>query len=179
MANNKIAKRLFALVVFVIIICGGFEPLYESSAAEAVFGPNNKVLDVIVGKWITEGQTKGSANTASVKIHASDIYEWVSGGVFVLHTAYGRIGSVDAERVEIIGYDKATRNYQSHFFDSQGNIGTDQLTIDGNVWKWQGTKTRATGVFSENGKTLTAQHERSDDGVHWVPSMDVVLRKIE
>jgi hypothetical protein len=34
-------------------------------------------------------------------------------------------------------------------------------------------------VFTDNGKTLTARHERSNDGVHWQASMNVVLRKID
>jgi hypothetical protein len=38
---------------------------------------------------------------------------------------------------------------------------------------------RAAGGFSDDGRMLTAHHERSDDGEHWIPPMTVVLRKIE
>jgi hypothetical protein len=34
-------------------------------------------------------------------------------------------------------------------------------------------------VFSDDGRMLTAHHERSDDGEHWIHPMTVVLRKIE
>lgn len=66
-----------------------------------------------------------------------------------------------------------------HFFDSQGNISRHDLTIQGRTWIWQGEHTRCTGVFSEDGKTQTAHRERTDDGVNWVPSMDVTLRRVE
>lgn len=46
-------------------------------------------------------------------------------------------------------------------------------------WIWQGEHTRCTGVFSADGMTQTAHHERTDDGVNWVHSMDVTLRKVE
>lgn len=179
MATQKNAIRLIALVALATTFCMGFEPLCDSAGSEPLPGPKNKLVALFIGRWITEGQTIAGANASSVKIHSSDIYEWAPGGFFVVHTAYGRIGSVDAGGVEIISYDKATGKYQSHFYDSQGNIRTDQLSVNGNVWKWQGKKTRCTGVFSENGKILTAHHERSDDGVHWVPSMDVILTKVE
>jgi hypothetical protein len=53
------------------------------------------------------------------------------------------------------------------------------LTVRDGVWTWQGETARCTGVLSDDGKTLTAHHERSDDGVNWTPSMDVTLTKVE
>jgi hypothetical protein len=92
---------------------------------------------------------------------------------------YGRVGDIGVGGVEIIGYDPIGRRYQVHFFDSQGIASRHGLTIGGRTWIWQGEHTRCTGNFSEDGKTLTAHHERTDDGANWVPSMDVILRKVE
>jgi hypothetical protein len=86
---------------------------------------------------------------------------------------------MDVGSTEIIGYDAASQTYRSYFFDSQGNITTDELTVQGDTWTWNGEKTRTTAVFTDNGKTQTAHHERSDDGVNWVPSMEVTLTKVE
>jgi hypothetical protein len=33
-------------------------------------------------------------------------------------------------------------------------------------------------VFTDNGKTQTAHHERLDDDGNWVPAMDVTLTKV-
>src|SRR5215831_6021424 len=136
-------------------------------------------LDVFIGRWLTEGETVGGPEGPAIKIVASDVYESGPGGRFVIHPAYGRIGNVGVGGLEIIGSDPVTGQYRAYFFDSQGNIITETLSYRDGTWTWQGEHARCTGVFSEDGKTLTARHERSDDGKHWEPSMTVTLRKIE
>ena len=142
-------------------------------------GPEPKRLEAIIGRWMTEGLTIAGAGAPAVKIVASDVYEWAPGGFFVVHPAYGRIGDVGAGGIEIIGYDAASKQCRGHFFDSQGNVSTLELTVRDGVWTWRGERTRCTGVFSDDGKSMAAHHERSDDGVTWVPSMDVTLTKVE
>lgn len=142
-------------------------------------GPEHKLLDVFIGKWINEGHTVASADAPAVKILTSDVYEWIPGGFFVLHTAYGRVGNLDVGGTEIIGYDEATKKYRTHFFDGQGNLTAEELTVQGDTWTWKGETTRCTAVFTDNGKTQTAHHERLDDEGNWVPSMEVMLTKVE
>ncbi len=142
-------------------------------------GPEHKRLEVLIGKWMNEGQTIAGASAPAVKILTSDVYEWMPGGFFVLHTAYGRIGNRDVGGTEIIGYDAASQKYRSHFFDSQGNISTQEVTASGDTWKWTGEQTRCTAVFTDQGKTQTAHHERLDEQGNWVPAMDVTLTKVE
>jgi hypothetical protein len=96
-----------------------------------------------------------------------------------MHPAYGRIGSVEVGGLEVIGHDPGTGQYRTHFFDSQGSVTTQTLSYADGTWTWQGTHARCKGVFTDGGKMLTAHHERSDDGVHWVHSMTVRLRKID
>jgi Protein of unknown function (DUF1579) len=141
--------------------------------------PEQQRLQVFIGKWINEGHTVASADAPSVKILTSDVYEWMPGGFFVLHTAYGRIGDIDVGGVEIIGYDAATKTYRTHFFDSQGNISSQELATSGDTWKWSGEQTRCTAVFTDQGKTQTAHHERLDEQGNWVPSMEVILIRVE
>ena len=136
-------------------------------------------LDVFIGRWLTEGETVDGREGPAMQIVASDVYEWAPAGRFVMHPAYGRIGDVGVGGLEIIGNDPATGQYRTYFFDSQGNISTETLSYSDGTWTWQGEHARCTGVFSGDGKTLTARHERSDDGKHWEPSMTVTLRKIE
>ncbi len=142
-------------------------------------GAPHSLLDVFIGKWINEGHTIESPDAPSARILTSDVYEWMRGGFFILHTAYGRIGNMDVGGTEIISYDAAGRKYRSYFFDSQGNISMDELTVEGDTWTWKGEKRRATAVFTDNGKTQTVHHERLDDKGNWVPSMDVTLIKVE
>jgi hypothetical protein len=153
----------------------------DATQAKRGPGPEHRLLDVFIGKWINEGHTVATAEAPGAKILTSDIYEWTAGGYFVLHTAYGLAGGVDGGGVEIISYDAEHKKYVSHFFDSQGNISVHDLTYQDGVWtwlgKWAGDWHRCRAEFSEDGKVQTAHHERSDDGVHWVPSMEVKLVK--
>jgi Protein of unknown function (DUF1579) len=141
-------------------------------------GPEYERLNVFVGRWITEGHTVPGGAGPALKITSSDVYEWAPGGFFILHTAYGRIGDGAGGGIEIIGYDPDRKSYRTQFFDSQGNTVSEELSFRDGLWHWSGARVRCTGVFSEEGRVLTAHHERSDDGVTWTPSMEVTLTRI-
>ena len=81
--------------------------------------------------------------------------------------------------IEIVGYDATSKTYGSTFFDSQGNCSKSELTVQGSNWTWTGEKTRCTSVSSRDGKSMSAHHKRTDDGVKWIPSMDATLTKVE
>src|SRR5262245_14580607 len=138
-------------------------------------GPEHERLEVFIGKWITEGHTVASDGAPSLKITASDIYEWAAGGFFILHSAYGTIGDAAVGGIEIIGYDPGKGTYRTHFFDSQGNVTNEELSFSAGNWHWRGSNVRCTGRFSDDGKRITALHERSDDGVVWTPSMEITI----
>jgi hypothetical protein len=146
-------------------------------------GAEHRRLDVFIGRWINEGHTIATADAPSVKILTSDVYEWAPGGFFVLHYAYGLVGTLSGGGIEVIGYDAGSKRYTSHFFDSQGNVVTSELTFDNGVWTWLGPWAgqghRATATYSDDGKIQKCLHERSDDGRTWIPSMDIVLTKVE
>ena len=140
--------------------------------------PAYRLLDAFVGKWINEGHTIPQDGEDSAKILTSDIYEWAVGGFFLVHTTYGRMGDRDGGGMEIITYDADNRVYRSHFFGSDGDISTHQLTVRDGVWTWAGETKRCTATFTADGKTQEAQHESSLDGHNWKPSMTVTLTKI-
>ena len=136
-------------------------------------------LNVFIGRWLTEGETVATPEAPSVRIFASDVYQWGPGGRFIVHPAYGRIGDQEVGGLEVITYDAATDQFRTHFFDHAGNVIVEALTFRSGTWTWQAAHHRCKGVFTDNGRTLTAHHERSEDGKHWVPSMVVTLRKVE
>ena len=142
-------------------------------------GPEIRLLEVFIGKWINQGDTIAAPGAPSVEITTSDVYEWMPGGFFILHTAYGRIGTMDVGGTEILGYDPAARKHFSRFFDSRGNIHETELIAKGNTWTWKGKTTGCTAVFTDNNKVQTAHHVRLDENGKWVPSMEVVLIKVQ
>src|SRR5262249_33119324 len=94
------------------------------------------------------------------------------------HPYHGLVGDRGVGGLEVISPDPATGQYRTHFFDGEGNVSTQTLSARDGDWYWHGPRTRCKGVFSDGGRTLTAHHERSDDGENWAPSMTVTLRKI-
>ncbi len=90
--------------------------------------PELDKLNIFIGRWITEGETVAQADAPAVPIVASDIYQWLPGGHFVMHPAYGRIGGVGVGGLEIIGFDSMSGQFQCHFFDSQGTTTTQTLS---------------------------------------------------
>jgi hypothetical protein len=142
-------------------------------------GPEYQPLEVLVGRWMTVGETVAAADAPASKIFASDVYEWVPGGFFILHTAYGTIGNLGVGGIEMIGYDSNKKQFQTHFFDSQGNVTREELTINGDTIKWKGTEVRCTGTVQDNGRKLVCRHERLEADGNWVTSMDVTLTRVD
>jgi hypothetical protein len=158
---------------------GGHDLHSSARAAVPEPGREHKRLEVFVGKWINEGQTVARADASSRTILTSDVNDWMPGGFFVLHTAYGRIGNMHVGGAEIISYDTASQTYRAHVFDNRGAISTDEVTVQGDTWTWKGATTGATAVFTDDGKTLGAHHVRLDADGTWVPAMEVTVTKVE
>jgi hypothetical protein len=99
-----------------------------------------------------------------MQILTSDVYEWVPGGFFVMHTAYGKIGDIDVGAVEILCYDPEVGHYWSQLFDSGGTASVSTLRESDGVWTWRGERTRCTVTFSDNDTVQSAHHELRLDG---------------
>ena len=142
-------------------------------------GPQHEALDAWVGRWINQGHTLDGDGKPGMTITTSDVYEWVPGGFFVVHSAYGRVGEFGGGAVEVIGWDEGSGEYRSHLFDNAGNVVVSRLVARGDTWTYYGDTTRSTVVFSDDNHVQTVRHERTDDGTSYVPSMRVTLTKID
>jgi Protein of unknown function (DUF1579) len=142
-------------------------------------GPEHRALEVLIGRWINEGETVATDETLATAIVTSDVYEWAPGGFFVLHVAYGRIGDLGVGGVEIIGYDPDTRSYQCYFFDSEGGTNRQELTLGDGEVTWEGDGTRCDATFEDGGRVLVAHHKMMAEHGDWVPSMEVTLRRVD
>jgi hypothetical protein len=52
-------------------------------------------LEILIGKWVNVCKTEPMGDDPPLDIVTSDIYEWLPGGYFILHQAYGRLGNMD------------------------------------------------------------------------------------
>jgi hypothetical protein len=157
----------------VISVAAGME---TTGRTAAVADSRHQALSVLIGKWINEGHTIGTAEIPPVPILTSDVYEWAPGGFFVVHSAFGKIGDTSVGGVEILGADGEA--YQSTFYDSFGNVHRSRVEIEGEVIRWIADRTRCAVTMTDGGMTQVARHESSTDGVSWTASMEVTLRKV-
>jgi VCBS repeat-containing protein len=140
-------------------------------------GPEHERLNAFVGTWKTEGETRASPLGPAARITAVDTYEWFPGGFFLVHHVDARVGDEEIKVIEIIGHDASNGRYFTRSFDSQGNAGTYEVSVRDGRWTFTGKSERATVQVSADGKTMTANWERSEDGSTWLPWMDVKLTR--
>ena len=109
----------------VVMVAAGVE---RTDAQAPVRDARHQALEILVGKWINQGQTTATADISSVAILTSDVYEFGPGGFFIVHSAYGKIGDTSVGGVEIIGVDGDA--YRSTFYDNFGNVHSSRVEID-------------------------------------------------
>lgn len=140
-------------------------------------------LGIFLGRWHTTGEVSPTDSVPAAKVEAIDTYEWYPGKFFLIHHADGSVGEDDIKSIEIIGYDPACQCYFAFFFDSTGGFGKEEIRLNGNTWTWRGSNVmgvkehRCIAVVSEDGRTINARHERSDDRENWELWMNVTLVK--
>ena len=131
-------------------------------------------LNPFVGSWHTEGEMLTGAHA---KFEASDEYEWLPGGHFLLHRFDAQMPEGRVQGIEIIGGGVEDDVYPMHSFDSQGHEGFLLARVDGGTWTFSGDTMRFAGRFVDEGRTFTGLWQlRSDDG-SWQPWMSVRLRR--
>lgn len=141
-------------------------------------GPEHRRLDAFVGIWKTEGEIRASASGPAARFRATDTYEWLPGGFFLVHRFEAQMPDGETQGIEIIGYDAERKTYPMHSFDSQGNASVMQASVEDGTWIFTGEALRFTGSFQDGGNTITGLWEqRSDDGGQWLPWLDVKLTK--
>src|ERR1700685_2513708 len=86
----------------VVTVAAGME---KTDRATPVRDGRHQALAVLIGNWINEGATVATADIPSVPIRTSDVYEWVPGGFFVVHTAFGKIGDTSVGGASTLGVD--------------------------------------------------------------------------
>lgn len=146
--------------------------------AQSTAGSEYQPLDVLIGRWMTNGSTFDENDTAQLSINTVDIYEWVPGKRFIVHTAFGLTGDMNVGGIEMIGYDKNTGQFHTSFYDSFGNITTEKLTFEGDTITWTGDQVRCTGKVQDEGTKIVCRHERLSSAGNWEHSMDVTLTKV-
>ena len=147
------------------------EPQYQASTR----GPEHWRLEGFVGRWNTEGQAYDGPFGALAKISATETYEWLPGGLFLVHRLQGRLGDKEIACLEVIGHDAARESYTVRSFYNDGTENVWQARERDGTWTFVGDwkredktlKVRCTAVFKDAGNTLSGEWEYSEDGARW------------
>ena len=144
-------------------------------------------LDLFVGKWTMEGQQyKGSFGPAA-PINTEQTYEWLEGGLFLIHRLKGSVGNQTIACIEIISYDESSNSYPTHAFYNDGKT-NEWINHELNgIWTLTGDsqaggkpiKVRCTSTFSNHEKTMTGKWEQLSEGGQWETFWDVKTIKVK
>ncbi|MFF5264509.1 DUF1579 family protein [Actinomadura viridis] len=142
--------------------------------------PRNKLLDALLGRWRTQGRTLGAEADPAILIEGFDDYEWMAGGFFLVHRADVGMGDQRVEVIEMIGpYEPDSGTFPMRSFDNHGGFATMRAAVDDDgVWRFTGETERATLVIAEDGASMAARWERTEDGASWHPWMDMTFTKM-
>jgi len=144
-------------------------------------GPEYRRLDVFVGRWNMEGEQHAGLIGPAAKVSALQNYEWLNGGLFLVHRFEGHVGESEVACLEIIGYDPSTQSYPTHAFYNNGIVNEWQSREQDGVWTltgdWQlqdkSIQVRCTTAFSDGGETMKGKWEYLDDNSKWQLFWDV------
>lgn len=132
----------------------------------------NKALDLLhayAGSWKTVGTL-----CDGTKISGKDVYEWVDGQFFMIHSVDVRIGRKLVKSVEIIHYDELEEVFRAQSFDNQGNISISSMRIEMENISIEADDQRFYGKF--NREEIVGIWEQYQDGC-WKKWMDIKLIK--
>jgi hypothetical protein len=138
-------------------------------------------LDVFVGKWTMEGQQYKGLFGPAAHIHTEQTYEWLEGGLFLIHRLKGNVGNQEIACVEIIGYEESSNSYPTHAFYNDGKT-NEWINHEFNgIWTLTGNsqagdkpiKVRCTSTFSKDQNTMTGKWEQLNEDGEWETFWDV------
>jgi len=134
-------------------------------------------LDPLVGVWSTRGVVRGIGEAPPVTFEATDTYEWMAGGFFLLHHVEARIGGQDIRVLEIFGYDETRAAFWARAHDNTGRVDDFDVRIEGRAWELAAANERFRGEVSEDGGAIAGLWERRE-GEAWLAWMDVTLTRV-
>lgn len=138
--------------------------------------PGLAPLDRFVGTWDTEG--KVGEGESAVRFEATDEYEWLSGGHFLVHKFRAQMPDGETSGIELISHDPASNTYEMRSFDNTGSSGVMIAHHQGDHWVFAGEHMRFSGGFSSDGREFAGTWERqSPETSTWQRWMTVRLRK--
>jgi hypothetical protein len=138
-----------------------------------------KPLQQLVGSWKTTGIIHATLSSSEKKIHGTDIYAWLPGEYFMLHTVDVWMGDDRNQTHEVIGYEKEKDFFFTNHFDNKGVAGTMIIMVREPLWVIHGGTLRFTGGFTLDNQEFSGIWEQVDEAKNWMPFMEIRLVREE
>ena len=161
------------------VIAVGLIALFFAVAAQAQApvpkpGPEHKKLEIWVGDWTSEGESKATPLGPAVKHSDKVSVRKILGGFFLESRAES---NGVPQYFDIDGYDPVNKKYTWNFFISDGSFIVGTYTLEGKTEAYSGTvtsgdkqyKIRGTIVFAADLNSAIEKAELSFDGKTWMP----------
>lgn len=137
-------------------------------------------LTSLIGEWDLEITSMSFREDPSAVERGHSSFAWLEGGAFLVQ--HSEISASDFPRsVAVIGADDEAATYRMLYYDSRGVSRIYRMTFSGGIWTiWRdapGFSQRFHGMFSEDGKVITARWEKSHDGSHWEHDFALTYKK--
>ena len=154
------------------------KPFMDIDAKTSGLNPALSPLNILVGEWEMEAsigeRSLGGGRT---------VFSWLEGGAFLVQRSEVEQAEFPTATI-LIGRDDSSEEYVMLYYNSRevSRVYRMSFSEDG-VWKmWReapGFFQRFSGTISPDGKTITAQWERSSNGIFWEEDFDLIYTRVE
>jgi hypothetical protein len=130
----------------------------------------------LVGEWTMVGTHPALPSAA----HGHSAFEWLVEGSLLLWRFHWEPGGPPSA-LSVIGHDDTAETCSMLYSDERGVARIYQMSLAGGVWKmWRDAPSfaqRMTGMFSDDGNTISWHGELSRDGSNWEQDLDVTYTR--
>jgi ketosteroid isomerase-like protein len=128
-------------------------------------GAAEERLQVFEGKWTMEGRAFDSPFGKAASIAAMETFEWLTGGLYLIHRLDGRLGNDPIACVELVEANRAATFYNN------GTFNIWDVREENGAWifrgRWNNAEVSCTTRFGDGGQSRTGKWEYSTDGSEW------------
>src|SRR5690349_10177587 len=184
MRSRRTTLRCIALVLL------GARASASSLLLAQAPGPEHKKLEVFVGEWNFEGESKAVpalGMTDAGKVSYRHVNQMTNGGFFLETRRTGASARGPVTELDVYGYNAVSKTYRQDGYDSRGRVRSFTATVNGLVWSFAGTNTALDGTVTQERFTLTysadlssatVRSEHSTDGVMWYERLTGTYTKL-
>ena len=174
--------------LLLLLVCAWFTATLSAQAPDPL-GPQANRLKALLGTWTLEGTVKAieaTGATDSGRVAYTQVGTLVNGGAILQmqRTGTGPLGPV--QEVWRYSYNPLTKSYRMDATTARNVVRAFTLTIEGDVWSFDGTNTSLSGVvtferftihFSPDMSTAVGRSEHSTDKKTWYERLTGTYRK--